>query len=93
MVSGTTTPNDAHKTQAGMQTAPRSSLQLTTQISQRERQVLGCLVRGLSNKCIARELNIVEGTVKVYLKRLSRKLNAGNRTQLAIWTVHQLAAT
>jgi hypothetical protein len=29
----------------------------------------------------------------VYLKHLSRKLNAGNRTQRAIWTVHQLAAT
>jgi two-component system nitrate/nitrite response regulator NarL len=91
MLSGNATPNDTNKTQAGIPTAPPSSAQLTTLISQRERQVLGCLVRGLSNKCIARELNIVEGTVKVYLKRLSRKLNARNRTQLAIWAVHQLA--
>jgi two-component system, NarL family, nitrate/nitrite response regulator NarL len=67
------------------------SLQQLTAISQRERQVLGCLVRGLSNKCIARELNIVEGTAKVYMKQLSRKLKAGNRTQLAIWAVHHFA--
>jgi two-component system, NarL family, nitrate/nitrite response regulator NarL len=91
MLSGTTTPNDTYKTQAGMPMALRSIPRLTARISQRERQVLGCLVRGLSNKCIARELNIVEGTVKVYLRLLSRKLKAGNRTQLAIWAVHQLA--
>jgi two-component system, NarL family, nitrate/nitrite response regulator NarL len=50
-----------------------------------------CLVTGLSNKHITRELNIVEGTVKVYLNPISRKIKAGNRTQLAIWAVHQLA--
>ena len=60
---------------------------LNVTLSKRESQVLDCLVRGLSNKCIARELNIVEATVKVYLKCLSRKTKVGNRTQLAIWAL------
>jgi two-component system, NarL family, nitrate/nitrite response regulator NarL len=63
--------------------------QLTVPLSQRERQVMHCLVSGLSNKQIARELNIVEGTVKVYLKLLSRKIKVTNRTQLAIWALRQ----
>jgi hypothetical protein len=50
---------------------------------------MDCLLRGLSNKCIAGELKIAEGTVKVYLKLLSRRIKAGNRTQLAVWALRQ----
>jgi two-component system nitrate/nitrite response regulator NarL len=91
MLSGTTTWNDKDKTQAGLPTALPSHQKMTARISQREHAVLGCLVRGLSNKCIARELNVAEGTVKVYPKLLSRKLKVGNRTQLAVWALHQTA--
>ena len=91
MLAGTTTPDDIYQTQSRLPTTVPSSPELIVRISQRERQVLGCLVRGLSNKCIARELDIVEATVKVYLKLLSRRLKAGNRTQLAIWALHQFA--
>lgn len=58
-------------------------------LSRRERQVLRCLANGLPNKVIARELNITEGTVKVHVKGLLRKTTAHNRTQLAIWALHQ----
>jgi DNA-binding CsgD family transcriptional regulator len=34
---------------------------------------------------IARMLDITEGTVKVHLKNLMRKISAGNRTQAALW--------
>ena len=44
-----------------------------------------CLVCGLPNKSIARELNITEATVKVYVKGLLRKIKVSNRTQVAIW--------
>ena len=88
-LAGTTAPDDIHQTQSRLPTMVPSSPDPIVRISQRERQVLGCLVRGLSNKYIARELNIVEATVKVYLKLLSRRFKAGNRTQLAIWAVHQ----
>jgi two-component system nitrate/nitrite response regulator NarL len=54
-------------------------------LSTRERQVLACLVDGLPNKTIARNLNMAEATVKVHLKALLRKIHAQNRTQAAIW--------
>ena len=53
-------------------------------LSKREQQVLQCLVNGLSNKVIARRLEIAEATVKVHVKSLLRKLQVTNRTQAAI---------
>ena len=52
-------------------------------ISPRQRDVLGCVRRGLSNKEIARELDIAEGTVKIHLAALFSHFNARNRTELA----------
>jgi two-component system nitrate/nitrite response regulator NarL len=54
-------------------------------VSPREEDMLRHLVRGDSNKIIARELGIAEATVKVHLKNLMRKLSTTNRTQVAIW--------
>ena len=51
----------------------------------RERDVLGCLMAGYSNKVIARELDVCEATVKVHVKAILRKLDVSNRTQAAIW--------
>jgi two-component system nitrate/nitrite response regulator NarL len=52
-------------------------------LTPRERQVLARLVDGLSNKAIAQALSIGEGTVKVHLKAVLRKLHVANRTQAA----------
>jgi DNA-binding NarL/FixJ family response regulator len=52
-------------------------------ISPRQRDVLDCVRRGLSNKEIARELDIAEGTVKIHLAALFSHFNARNRTELA----------
>ncbi len=57
-------------------------------LSEREVQILGCLVGGLPNKTIARNLNMAEATVKVHLKTLLRKINVQNRTQAAIWGIN-----
>jgi two-component system, NarL family, nitrate/nitrite response regulator NarL len=57
-------------------------------LSDREKQILRCLVRGQSNKVIARELGIAETTVKVHIKSVLRKLRAANRTQAAIWALN-----
>jgi two-component system nitrate/nitrite response regulator NarL len=54
-------------------------------LSARERDVLGCLMAGYSNKVIARELDVCEATVKVHVKAILRKLDVSNRTQAAIW--------
>lgn len=53
-------------------------------LSERERQVLGGLCRGLANKEIARELDLQEVTIKLHVKTLCRKLDAKNRTQAAM---------
>ncbi len=57
-------------------------------LSQREVQILRCLLSGNSNKMIANHLSITEATVKVHLKSLLRKINASNRTQAAIWALN-----
>jgi len=54
-------------------------------LSEKECQILSCLISGLPNKTIARNLNMAEATVKVHLKALLRKINVQNRTQAAIW--------
>ena len=43
-------------------------------LSAREREVAGCVVRGLMNKQIAAELGISEDTVKVHRRHIMRKL-------------------
>lgn len=53
-------------------------------LSERERQVLGGLCRGLSNKEVARELSLQEVTIKLHVKTLCRKLEARNRTHAAM---------
>ena len=56
-------------------------------LSEREEQILGDLVKGLSNKIIARKLDIAEATVKVHMKSVLRKIRVANRTQAAIWAL------
>jgi len=58
--------------------------------SEREHQILQCLVNGLSNKAIARKHHIAEATVKVHVKGLLRKVQVSNRTQAAIWALNHI---
>ena len=60
-------------------------LQAQRNLTEREKQILKCLLSGYSNKHIARALTISEGTVKVHLKSLMKKIAAANRTQAALW--------
>ncbi|MEP4555877.1 response regulator [Cobetia amphilecti] len=54
-------------------------------LTERERDTLKWIGRGLSNKLIARELGISDSTVKVYVKNLLRKLHLHSRLELAAW--------
>ena len=65
---------------------------LTASFTPRELAVILRLRDGKSNKLIARELTICEGTVKLYVRRIMKKLGVENRTQAAlIATSMQLA--
>ncbi|XZG69653.1 two-component system response regulator NarL [Chitinibacteraceae bacterium HSL-7] len=59
------------------------------QLTERERDILGCLARGMSNKLVGRELGIAEGTVKVHVKSLLRKLGFRSRLEAAVWAVEE----
>jgi two-component system, NarL family, response regulator DegU len=52
-------------------------------LSEREREVLRLLTEGLSNKAIAAQLVLAEGTVKNHVSAILDKLHAANRTQAA----------
>jgi DNA-binding NarL/FixJ family response regulator len=52
--------------------------------TERQIGVLEALSLGKANKVIANELKMKEGTVKVYVRNLMRRLKARNRTELAL---------
>ncbi|HEU0202106.1 MAG TPA: two-component system response regulator NarL [Burkholderiaceae bacterium] len=54
-------------------------------LTERELAVLRCLAAGMSNKEIARALEITEGTVKVHVKHMLRKLSFRSRVEAAVW--------
>jgi two-component system, NarL family, nitrate/nitrite response regulator NarL len=56
--------------------------------SDREEIILRYLIEGLSNKVIARKLEIADATVKVHIKSILRKIRVQNRTQAAIWAMN-----
>ncbi|MCM5572350.1 two-component system response regulator NarL [Burkholderiaceae bacterium FT117] len=60
-----------------------------TPLTNREQAILRCLSAGMSNKLIARELGIAEGTVKVHVKSLLKKLGFRSRLEAAVWAVER----
>ena len=56
-------------------------------LTEREREILALIAEGSSNKLIARQLKITEGTVKVHVKHLLRKLRLDSRVEAAVWAV------
>ncbi|MCD8340317.1 MAG: two-component system response regulator NarL [Burkholderiales bacterium] len=54
-------------------------------LTDRERAVLKGISSGQSNKVIARNLGISDGTVKVHVKHVLKKLNFRSRVEAAIW--------
>jgi two-component system, NarL family, nitrate/nitrite response regulator NarL len=58
-------------------------------LTAREREVLGCLAEGMSNKQIARALEISVRTVTVHVSNLLRKTGAASRTEAALWALER----
>ncbi|MFP4239073.1 MAG: response regulator transcription factor [Rhodosalinus sp.] len=54
-------------------------------LTPRQREVLGALADGSSNKEIARQMHVSEATVKIHVREIMRKLAVSNRVQAAIW--------
>ncbi len=58
-------------------------------LTAREREILKLIARGKSNKMIARELDITEGTIKVHVRSMLKKLGLRSRVEAAVWAVDQ----
>jgi len=67
--------------------APRTMEE--AQLTEREVEILAALADGCSNKMIARRLQITEGTVKVHVKHLLKKLHLRSRVEAAVWSLKQ----
>ena len=57
-------------------------------LSLRERRLLDHLAKGVTNPQIAERMNLAEKTVKNYVSNLLRKLNAGSRTEAAVFVTN-----
>jgi DNA-binding NarL/FixJ family response regulator len=58
-----------------------------SELTPREFQVLTLITRGMSNRDIARELNIADKTVRIHVSGVLDKMNAHDRTQAAIYAI------
>ena len=67
--------------------ADRDQVAGAESLTPREREVLGLIARGRSNKLIARELGIAEKTVKTHVGHVLAKLGVTDRTQAAVIAV------
>jgi two-component system, NarL family, nitrate/nitrite response regulator NarL len=72
----------------GKSTIPEKKTPLS-ELTPREREIIEHLAIGQSNKVIARELGITDGTVKLHVKAILRKLQVSSRVEAAVIAVEQ----
>jgi len=62
---------------------------VVSELTPREREILCHLAEGQSNKVIAKQLGISDGTVKLHVKAILRKLHVHSRVEAAVFAVEQ----
>ena len=65
------------------------STSVGTVLTSREREVAGLVTSGLTNRQIAAQLVVAEGTVATHVQHILAKLELQSRAQIAVWAVHQ----
>jgi len=83
-------PQMTSKLMASVRSAPRAAIAAPAdheKLTQRERETLAFLAKGASNKEIARELDLAESTVKIYIQGILKKLGLASRVQAAVYAV------
>ncbi len=66
---------------------PGSAASLVKQLTGRERQILGYVSAGMSNKAIAKTLGISHDTVKLHVRHILAKLGLSSRVEAAVFAV------
>jgi len=74
----------------GGETADKSDA--LKQLTAREREILDYLAQGLSNKAIARALDISHDTVKLHVRHILSKLNLTSRVEAAVFAIEHKSA-
>jgi ATP/maltotriose-dependent transcriptional regulator MalT len=71
--------------------APPTAVRLSASgtLTTREREIAGLVARGLSNREIASQLVVSEGTVEVHVKHILSKLGFKSRAQVAAWAADE----
>lgn len=64
--------------------APGPSSAAQVHLTDRQREVLGLIVQGKSNKQICRDLDLAEATVKIHVTAILRALNVSSRAQAIV---------
>jgi len=59
-------------------------VQQLTALTERQQEVAALACQGLSNRIIADKLGLTEGTVKIHLVAIYKKLDVSSRTELMI---------
>ena len=65
------------------------STEVEVSFTPRERQILGKLSDGLTNKQIAQEIDISYETIKEHVQHILQKIGVTDRTQAAVWAVRK----
>lgn len=88
-------PGLMEKLISGFSAAPiaKKTGSVLTQLTPREQEVLQLISAGATNREIAQQLFISEGTVKTHVTHLLNRLNFRNRSQLAIYAHSLIAKT
>src|SRR3954464_11876741 len=61
----------------------------TSQISEREREILCLVAMGATNQQIAHQLHISINTVKVHLRNIFEKIGVASRTEATVYAIRQ----
>ena len=72
---------------AGHADPERAGEAAVARLTRRERDVLACVARGLSNRAIAAELGMAERTARTHVSNILAKLGLTSRTQAALFAV------
>ena len=78
-----------HRPSTGKNENETASENVLAVLTDQERKITRLVARGLSNKAVARQLNVSPGTIKVHLNHIFQKLGLNNRTELAALALSQ----
>jgi VCBS repeat-containing protein len=78
-----------HRPPAGKDENESFSENVLGVLTNQERKITRLVAQGLSNKAVARQLNVSPGTIKVHLNHIFHKLGINNRTELAALALSQ----